>query len=146
MGNAGRNRVLRQFAYDVMGKAYRQLMDNAFDAAHGGATSEKVKLTPASSAESDDSDDPTVVLVDMDSTIVDFDGAWLARWQELGHSQPGDNELVRSRKHYELELNFSADRRDAVVETIASPGLFLSMKPYDGAIQVRLCKWLSRKC
>ena len=72
-----------------------------------------------------------VVLVDMDSTVVDFDGAFLKRWL-VAH--PGDEQLVRSRKHYELELNFPMDVRPLVTATIAAPGLYASMKAYDGAI------------
>lgn len=42
---------------------------------------------------------------------------------------------MRSRKEYELELNFPAELRPHVVETIAEPGLYAMMKPYDGAVE-----------
>lgn len=72
-----------------------------------------------------------VVLVDMDSTIVDFDGSFLKRWLP---KHPGDEALVRSRRHYELEKNFPVELREEVTKTIAAPGLYIAMKPIEGAL------------
>lgn len=77
----------------------------------------------------------TVVLVDMDSTVVDFDGAFLDRWVAARPaSAQADVQRVRARQHYELERNFDEADRGAVISAIATPGLYAAMKPYPGAL------------
>jgi len=77
-----------------------------------------------------------VILVDMDSTLVDFDAAFIERWA-VRHPDRAelDASMIRSRALYELEANFPAEMRDDVIATIAEPGLFLAMPPIDGALE-----------
>lgn len=98
-------------------------------------------MTPAAAVSADTSmgsarPSAGVVLVDMDSTLVDFDAAFIERWA-LKHPDRAelDSAMIRSRALYELEANFPAEMRQSVLEAIAEPGLFLAMPPIEGAVE-----------
>ncbi|KAA0149820.1 hypothetical protein FNF29_05646 [Cafeteria roenbergensis] len=77
-----------------------------------------------------------VVLVDMDSTLVDFDAAFIERWVRKHPDRAElDSAMIRSRALYELEANFPVEMRESVLEAIAEPGLFLAMPPIEGAVE-----------
>lgn len=89
-------------------------------------------------------DNKKVVLVDMDSTVVNFDGAFLARWMRRHpESAKEDAQLVYNRKQYELEMNFPLEKRGEVLNTISLPGLYVGMAPYEGAVES--LKWMVTK-
>ncbi|CAJ1361289.1 unnamed protein product [Effrenium voratum] len=121
MGVAGRQRVLRQFSYSAMGQSYRDLLD-------------KVDLQPKSAMSFGLKG--RTVLVDMDNTIVDWDGEFIRRYAQLAKKDPTEVEKsVRSRASFEIEENFSKEEAALVLEAVASPGLYESLEPLPGAVE-----------
>lgn len=76
------------------------------------------------------------MLVDMDNTIVDWDGEFIRRYSEASGQDPLVVEkLVRNREKFEIEENFQASERAQVMEVIASPGFYESLEPLPGAVE-----------
>lgn len=74
-----------------------------------------------------------VVLVDMDNTLVDFDLEFGKRWVA---ARPDDTlDLIKERKHFELEQNFSADLKPLAIEIMSQPGFFISFQPQLNAVE-----------
>jgi len=71
------------------------------------------------------------LLVDMDSVIVDWDGAFMDRWLKR---HPEDEELIRNRKEFEFEKNFPPERQDEIIEVMTEPGYYSSMRALPGVI------------
>ena len=121
MGAAGRARVLKQFSYEHMGECYRELLDTVpapEEKLHGEVLKGKT------------------VLVDMDNTIVDWDGEFIRRYSEASGQDPLVVEkLVRNREKFEIEENFQESERAQVMEVIASPGFYESLEPLPGAVE-----------
>eukprot|EP01138_Halocafeteria_seosinensis_P009528 gb/GECG01009737.1/.p1 GENE.gb/GECG01009737.1/~~gb/GECG01009737.1/.p1 ORF type:complete len:886 (+),score=137.66 gb/GECG01009737.1/:1-2658(+) len=106
-----------------------------------GRTESPIEPQPSSQQSSDEK---KVVLVDMDSTVVNFDGAFLQRWMRRHpESAKEDAKLVNHRQHYELEMNFPLEKRGEVLATISAPGLYVSMEAHEAAIQK--LKWMVAK-
>lgn len=73
-----------------------------------------------------------VVLIDMDNTLVDFDLEFGKRWVV---ERPSDTlDLIKSRKHFELEQNFDAELAPVAIRIMSQPGFFISFEPSPGAI------------
>ena len=80
-----RNNSWRQFSYESMGERYRELLDTVQPCVRSVTSSLKGKT----------------VLVDMDNTLVDWDGEFILRYgQQVGRDV---GEQVRSRKSFEIE-------------------------------------------
>lgn len=121
MGAAGRARVLKQFSYEHMGECYRELLDTV------PAPEQKLQGEVLKGK---------TVLVDMDNTIVDWDGEFIRRYSEASGQDPLVVEkLVRNREKFEIEENFQASERAQVMEVIASPGFYESLEPLSGAVE-----------
>ena len=121
MGAAGRARVLKQFSYEHMGECYRELLDTV------PAPEQKLQGEVLKGK---------TVLVDMDNTIVDWDGEFIRRYSEASGQDPLVVEkLVRNREKFEIEENFQASERAQVMEVIASPGFYESLEPLPGAVE-----------
>ena len=121
MGAAGRARVLKQFSYEHMGECYRELLDTV------PAPEQKLQGEVLKGK---------TVLVDMDNTIVDWDGEFIRRYSEASGQDPLVVEkLVRNREKFETEENFQASERAQVMEVIASPGFYESLEPLPGAVE-----------
>lgn len=74
-----------------------------------------------------------VVLVDMDNTLVDFDLEFGKRWVA---ARPEDTlDLIKSRKHFELEQNFSAELKPLAIKIMSEPGFFKSFAPQPYAVE-----------
>lgn len=74
-----------------------------------------------------------VVLIDMDNTLVDFDLEFGKRWIQ---ARPQDSlSLIKSRKHFELEQNFSEDLKPLAIEIMSQPGFFISFEPQPYAVE-----------
>lgn len=74
-----------------------------------------------------------VVLVDMDNTLVDFDLEFGKRWAQ---ARPQDGlSLIKSRRHFELEQNFSPDLKPLAIEIMSQPGFFIAFEPQKYAVQ-----------
>jgi len=124
MGAAGRARVLRQFGYAQMGEHYRELLDTV---------SVKQDTPRATTCEMLKG---RTVLVDMDNTIVDWDGEFIRRYAEQsGRDLSEVEQIVRNRKRFEIEENFDESERAQVLETVASPGFYESLEPLPGAVE-----------
>jgi len=120
MGAAGRARVLKQFSYERMGERYRELLDTV--GLPGTLQNQVLK--------------GKTVLVDMDNTIVDWDGEFIRRYSEASGQDPLEvEEMVRNRQKFEIEENFEASEHAKVLEVIASPGFYESLKPLPGAVE-----------
>jgi len=120
MGAAGRARVLKQFSYERMGERYRELLDTV--GLPGTLQNQVLK--------------GKTVLVDMDNTIVDWDGEFIRRYSEASGQDPLEvEEMVRNRQKFEIEENFEASEHAKVLEVIASPGFYESLKPLPGALE-----------
>lgn len=74
-----------------------------------------------------------VVLVDMDNTLVDYDLEFGKRWMKAHPSNTLDQ--IKSRQHFELELNFSADLKPIATEIMSQPGFFISFQPTPYALE-----------
>lgn len=135
MGHAGRKRVIKQFSYETMSRAYRELMDTVTSSAAAAREAAVVKppAVPRMSGSAMDSD---AVLVDMDSVIVDWDRAFLERWCALHpEREEADRKMMAGRTHYEVEENFPPEFREHVVATLTEPGMYLAMEPIPGAVE-----------
>ncbi|EKX33053.1 hypothetical protein GUITHDRAFT_81813, partial [Guillardia theta CCMP2712] len=78
------------------------------------------------------------ILIDMDNTIVDWDEEFLRRFNESFADLASNlaiEELVRNRKHFEIEDNFPEYVRPAVLQVIAQPGFYRSLRPLPDAIE-----------
>eukprot|EP00960_Hanusia_phi_P052587 761544-Hanusia_phi.AAC.2 len=79
------------------------------------------------------------ILVDMDNTVVDWDGMFIKRYgRAIGADEARQKEIeskVRSREHFEIEHNFEEQERAKVMDVIASPGFFAELEPLPGAIE-----------
>jgi len=79
------------------------------------------------------------ILVDMDNTVVDWDGMFIKRYgRAIGANEARQQEIeskIRNRKHFEIEHNFDEHERAQVMEVIASPGFFAELEPLPGAIE-----------
>jgi hypothetical protein len=53
------------------------------------------------------------LLIDMDSVIVDWDGAFKERWIE---KHPEDADLITNRKEFEFEKNFPPEKQKEIIE------------------------------
>lgn len=74
-----------------------------------------------------------VVLVDMDNTLVDFDLEFGKRWVA---ERPSDSlGLIKQRKYFELEQNFSADLKPLAIKIMSQPGFFISFEPQPYAVE-----------
>lgn len=121
MGAAGRDRVLKQFSYGRMGERYRELLDNA------PAPAEVLKSGILKGK---------TVLVDMDNTIVDWDGEFIRRYARFTDQDTAEIErLVGNRKHFEIEQNFDSSQHQKVLEVVASPGFYECLQPIPGAVE-----------
>ncbi|CAE7558036.1 unnamed protein product [Symbiodinium natans] len=88
------------------------------------------------SAQSLDKLNGRTVLVDMDNTIVDWDAEFIRRYAAACGRDPQEVEkIVRNRAKFEIEENFPEAERAKVLETVASPGLYESLKPLPGAVE-----------
>lgn len=149
MGERGRKRVETQFSHGGMTAKYQALIDkmapeeipslysssdedtaSPINAQALTPTLNTLRESPAQSPEPANGNDP--VLVDMDSVLVDWDGAFMDRWLK---KHPEDKDLISNRKHFELEKNFPKEKRDEVLSTITEPGMYLAMKPLPGALE-----------
>ena len=123
MGAAGRARVLKQFSYSQMGQHYRELLDT-------------VQIQVESKPTSCESLQGRTVLVDMDNTIVDWDGEFIRRYAKAsGRDARVVEQMVRKRSKFEIEENFDESERAMVLDTVASPGFYESLEPLPGAIE-----------
>lgn len=74
-----------------------------------------------------------VVLVDMDNTLVDFDLEFGKRWVA---ARPEDTlDLIKSRKNFELEQNFSPELKPLAIKIMSEPGFFNSFAPQPYAVE-----------
>ena len=74
-----------------------------------------------------------VVLIDMDNTIVDWDLEFGKRWIAR---RPDDTlDLIKQRKHFELEQNFPADTKPMAIEIMSEPGFYAALEPQPGAVE-----------
>ena len=75
------------------------------------------------------------VLVDMDNTIVDWDGEFISRYALASGEDPIEVEQrVRNRQHFEIEMNFDAAGQTKVCEVIASAGFYESLQALPGSV------------
>lgn len=126
MGSAGRQRVLKQFSYESMGERYRELLDTV-----PLPTAEATEATPSSS-----SFKGKTVLVDMDNSLVDWDGEFIRRFAAMAKRPEEEVErAVRNRQKFEIEENFDPSEHELVMEVITSPGFYESLEPYPGAVE-----------
>ncbi|CAN8066414.1 unnamed protein product [Agarophyton chilense] len=73
-----------------------------------------------------------VVLVDMDNTLVNWDKEFAKRWAAL---RPDDSpDIIKHRKHFELEQNFGHDLMPVAIGIMSTPGFFAALEPQPGAI------------
>lgn len=125
MGQAGRARVLRQFSYEHMGERYRELLDTV------RSSPSSVPVTQGLSELKG-----KTVLVDMDNTLVDWDGEFIRRFAKAsGRAIEEVEEIVRNRKKFEIEENFPEADRALVLDVIASPGFYEVLEPLPGAVE-----------
>jgi len=142
MGKAGRARVLKQFSYHTMGKRYRELLDTniaSLAAAPLAISSHALAPVPQKLQASESVPESKllgrIVLVDMDNTMVDWDGEFIRRFAQVSGQPESDvAKLVRSRRHFEIEENFEASDRQSVLSVVASAGLYESLQPLPGAL------------
>ena len=126
MGAAGRARVLKQFSYGRMGEHYRELLDTVTSQPNAAL---KEEASPPKLK-------GRTVLVDMDNTIVDWDGEFIRRYAAAsGRDLHEVEKIVRNRAKFEIEENFDASERAKVLETLASPGFYESLEPLPGAVE-----------
>ena len=125
LGLAGRRRVERQFSLPSMCSCYRELIDMLTPTKqHASPLPVDQRLLYLSK--------PLTVLVDMDNTLVDWDGEFIRRYNEV--KQESVDAAVRSRAHYEIERNFPEFEQALVLRVIQSDGFYESLEPYPGAI------------
>eukprot|EP00435_Cladocopium_sp_Y103_P010079 s297_g2.t1 len=125
MGSAGRHRVLKQFSYESMGERYRELLDTVQLPAEAEAT-----LSSSSSFKG------KTVLVDMDNSLVDWDGEFIRRFAAMAKRPEAEVErVVRNRQKFEIEENFDPSEHELVMQVITSPGFYESLEPYPGAVE-----------
>jgi hypothetical protein len=55
------------------------------------------------------------VLVDLDNTVVDWDKEFTKRWIAAGNPQ-SDSDVIKARKHFEIELNFAKQQTEQVIK------------------------------
>eukprot|EP00913_Durusdinium_trenchii_P034764 g32519.t1 len=114
MGQAGRARVLRQFSYEHMGERYRELLDTV------RSSPSSVPVTQGLSELKG-----KTVLVDMDNTLVDWDGEFIRRFAKASGRAIEEVE----------EINFPEADRALVLDVIASPGFYEVLEPLPGAVE-----------
>eukprot|EP00960_Hanusia_phi_P035749 751917-Hanusia_phi.AAC.4 len=74
----------------------------------------------------------------MDNTLVDWDGEFVRRFKESFGDLAREvdvEKLVESRKSFEMEENFPDHAKPAVLEVIAQPGFYQSLRPLAGALE-----------
>ena len=73
-----------------------------------------------------------VVLIDMDNTLVDWDLEFGKRWIA---ARPSDSlELIKHRKHFELEQNYDAELQPVATKIMSQPGFYAALQPQPGAV------------
>jgi len=72
------------------------------------------------------------VLVDMDNTLVDWDSEFVRRWNQIYDQDISEH--ILNREHYEIEKNFDHKLAKKVLNVVASPGFYASLKPFRGAV------------
>lgn len=75
------------------------------------------------------------VLIDMDNTLAQFDLEFGKRW--VAEYPQGSLDLIKNRKHFELEQNFPDDpaAKDAAVKIMSTPGLYIKFEPAVGSVE-----------
>lgn len=72
--------------------------------------------------------------MDMDNTMVDWDGEFILRYSAAaGRADIGTT--VRNRQLFEMEENFPPCERSAVLRVVAEPGFYTSLQPLPGAVE-----------
>lgn len=147
LGAKGRQRVLQQFAYDVMGRQYRVLLDDVCNSTDGGMRRNDSCISirsVASEASTKDGEEEyehdlhqfhnEVVLVDMDNTIADWDTEFLRRFSKNEKAPAGLANIIADRSEFEIEACFSDDLYTEVINTIKEPGFYFDLEPLEGAL------------
>lgn len=75
---------------------------------------------------------PPIILLDMDNTLVDWDGEFVRRWMARFPDEPPLG--LHQRAFFEMERNFEENQVPAVLSIMAEPGLYESLIPYPGAL------------
>ena len=123
MGRYGRLRVREQFSFDKMMRTYQRLIKDLVLESQGELE------------EGGEFAGRGVVLVDMDNTLVDFDDKFLENWHSKNPLAASEHaEAIIERKHFELEANVPENLRNEVVDIIATPGFYRSLRPHKGAL------------
>lgn len=61
------------------------------------------------------------MLVDLDNTVVDWDKEFTKRWIAAGNPQ-SDADVIKARKHFEIEANFATQQTEQVIKVGHSIG------------------------
>jgi 5'-nucleotidase len=74
---------------------------------------------------------PTVVLLDMDGVLVDWDKGFYQAWERFGH----DPSKIDRTKSYCMEDCVPDGLRDAAIAVMSQPGFFRDLPPMPGAVE-----------
>jgi 5'-nucleotidase len=74
---------------------------------------------------------PTVVLLDMDGVLVDWDAGFRAEWQKFGHK---DSDIDRTTSYF-MEDCVAPELRGAALAVINQPHFFRDLPPMPGAVE-----------
>ena len=75
------------------------------------------------------------VLVDMDNTLVDWDGEFITRFcASTGKKKEDITPLVRSRTYYEIEKNALGADADVILKVVKESGFYAALSPLPGAL------------
>ena len=108
-----------------MGWDYREQLDLVT-----GVPGSYVPVAPPAAKES-----KPVVLVDMDNTVVDWDATFIRRFaQATDQTEAAVSAVVRSRKHFEMEENFSPEEGVVALRVIKEEGFYRHLTPLPGAV------------
>eukprot|EP00924_Labyrinthula_sp_SR-Ha-C_P016704 augustus_masked-scaffold_6-processed-gene-12.38-mRNA-1 protein AED:0.22 eAED:0.24 QI:0/-1/0/1/-1/1/1/0/726 len=122
IGEHGRKRVESQFSYATMCGHWREIMDTSLAKALTNANMKDLG--------------GRTILIDMDNTLVDWDGGFIRRYaKKTGKPIEEVRDIVRERSEFEIEKNFAEKETEAVIEVIQEQGFYYELKPFEGAVE-----------
>jgi len=75
----------------------------------------------------------SVILVDMDDVLAQFEKAFLERWRDLYPQLP--YVPLDQRAVFSIEKQYAAEHRDKIHGIIRAPGFFLGLEPVPGGLE-----------